>query len=169
MNNSTITNHITVSFDAFSVNEAFARTTVAIFMSELNPTLDQIDDVKTAVSEAVTNAIIHGYEVADDDKRTYCIDDKVSDNTVGCKNQIKNKYPQVVLNCSYEGRELTVEVIDKGVGISDIKQALEPLYTSKPQLERSGMGFSFMAAFMDELSVSSVPGHGTRVIMKKKL
>ena len=114
-----------------SCNEQFARVVAAVFV-----------DVKTAVSEAVTNCIIHGYE--------------------GGEGIIR-------VEASIDGNEATVRVIDKGVGIRDVKQAMEPLYTSKPSQERSGMGFSFMEAFMDELSVESQPGQGTVVTMKKTM
>ena len=149
--NAAKTNHISLSFDAISENEAFARMTAAMFMAQLNPTLDDVEDVKTAVSEAVTNAIIHGYEMGDDN---------ISSNQAD---------HQVHMNCSYIGRELYIEISDSGVGIQDVAKAMEPLYTSKPQLDRSGMGFSFMEAFMDALTVTSEPGHGTTVKMKKIL
>ena len=146
MENSTyINNHMELSFDAVSVNEAFSRTAVAMFMAQLDPTLEQIDDVKTAVSEAVTNAIIHGYNENEPEK-------------------------QVKLKCMYdENRILTIKIIDEGIGIKNIDKAMQPLYTSKPQMERSGMGFSFMQAFMDSLVVESECGKGTTVTMTKKL
>ncbi len=167
MNNSK-TNHISVSFDAISENEAFARMTVALFMAELNPTISQIDDVKTAVSEAVTNAIIHGYE-SEGRECCECSEAGGNEDNRNKKNKQKNEIPQVHMACSYTDNCLIVEVSDDGVGIKDIQKAMEPLYTSKPQLERSGMGFSFMEAFMDELSVTSHPGQGTCVRMKKML
>lgn len=146
MENSTyINNHMELSFDAVSVNEAFSRTAVAIFMAQLDPTLEQIDDVKTAVSEAVTNAIIHGYNEDEPEK-------------------------QVKMQCMYDkDRILTIKIMDEGIGINDIDKAMQPLYTSKPQMERSGMGFSFMQAFMDSLVVESECGKGTTVTMTKKL
>ena len=146
MENSTyINNHMELSFDAVSVNEAFSRTAVAMFMAQLDPTLEQIDDVKTAVSEAVTNAIIHGYNEDEPEK-------------------------QVKMKCMYdENRILTIKIIDEGIGIKNIDKAMQPLYTSKPQMERSGMGFSFMQAFMDSLVVESECGSGTTVTMTKKL
>ena len=138
-------NHMELSFDAVSVNEAFSRTAVAMFMAQLDPTLEQIDDVKTAVSEAVTNAIIHGYNEDEPEK-------------------------QVKMKCMYdENRILTIKIIDEGIGIKNIDKAMQPLYTSKPQMERSGMGFSFMQAFMDSLVVESECGRGTTVTMTKKL
>ena len=146
MENSTyINNHMELSFDAVSVNEAFSRTAVAMFMAQLDPTLEQIDDVKTAVSEAVTNAIIHGYNEDEPEE-------------------------QVKVKCMYdENRILTIKIIDEGIGIKNIDKAMQPLYTSKPQMERSGMGFSFMQAFMDSLVVESECGRGTTVTMTKKL
>lgn len=135
-----VLNHMQASFDAKSVNEGLARMLVAAFMADMNPTLEQLADVKTAVSEAVTNAIIHGYN---DEKR------------------------QVVLSCERQNEQLIVTVEDEGVGIADIEQAKQPFYTSKPEQERSGMGFSFMEAFMDRLEVESKPGKGTRVILWK--
>ena len=135
-----ISNKMCVFFDAKSVNEAFARMTVMAFMADMNPTLDELEDVKTAVSEAVTNAIIHGY----------------NDET-----------KQVELGCVREGNKLTVTVADKGVGIPDVEEARQPFYTTKPEEERSGMGFAFMEAFMDEIQVESKPGEGTRITMTK--
>ena len=136
------TNEMEILFDSRSENEGFARVAVAAFMTQLNPTVEEVSDVKTAVSEAVTNAIIHGYD---------------------------NQICKVSIRCSVRGKELMVEVRDTGKGIENIKQAMTPMYTSKPELERSGMGFSFMEAFMDNLHVISEPGEGTRVIMKKSI
>ena len=133
-------NEMKLEFDSRSANEAFARVTVASFMTQLNPTLEEVSDVKTAVSEAVTNAIIHGYE---------------------------NHVNKVQIYAGIEGRTLHLEISDRGVGIPDVKKAMEPLYTTRPELERSGMGFSFMEAFMDEVQVESEPGKGTIVRMKK--
>ena len=135
-----MTNEMRLEFDSRSANEAFARVTVASFMTQLNPTLEEVSDVKTAVSEAVTNAIIHGYE---------------------------NHVNKVQIYAGIEGRTLHLEISDRGVGIPDVKKAMEPLYTTRPELERSGMGFSFMEAFMDEVQVESEPGKGTIVRMKK--
>ena len=129
-------------FDSRSSNESFARVTVAAFMTSLNPTVEEVSDVKTAVSEAVTNAIIHGYE-----------------------NEVHNIY----IRCRTEGRTLYLEIEDEGKGIEDVKQAMEPLFTTRPELDRSGMGFSFMEAFMDSLEVLSAPGKGTTVKMKKTI
>jgi stage II sporulation protein AB (anti-sigma F factor) len=135
-----MTNEMKLEFDSRSANEAFARVTVASFMTQLNPTLEEVSDVKTAVSEAVTNAIIHGYE---------------------------NHVNKIQIFAGIEGKTLRLEITDRGVGIPDVKQAMEPLFTTKPELERSGMGFSFMEAFMDEVIVESEPGKGTVVKMKK--
>lgn len=132
-----------LEFDANSENEALARVVIAAFVTNADPTLDEIQDVKTAVSEAVTNAIIHGYQ--------------------------KQPEGKVCMKARFEDNRLEIDVIDKGVGIADVAQAMQPLYTSKPEEERSGMGFSFMEAFMDELSVESEPGAGTRVHMEKQI
>lgn len=133
-------NEMRVEFDSKSVNEGFARVAVAAFLTQLNPTLDEIADVKTAVSEAVTNAIIHGYE---------------------------NEKGKVMLSCTMEEGEAVITVEDNGKGILDVTKAMEPFYTTKPELERSGMGFAFMEAFMDEVLVESQSGAGTKVTMKK--
>ena len=134
------TNEMEIRFDSRSENEGFARVAVASFMTQLNPTVEEVSDVKTAVSEAVTNAIIHGYE------------NEVHNITIRCRTQEKTLY---------------LEVEDQGRGIEDVEQAMEPLFTTKPELDRSGMGFSFMEAFMDDLEVISAPGKGTCVKMKK--
>lgn len=135
-------NSVEIKFQALSINESFARIAVSGFMAPLNPTMEEISDVKTAVSEAVTNAIIHAYG---------------------------NEGGIVTLRLRTQENELSVEVIDEGVGMSDVQKAMEPLYTTKPELERSGMGFSFMEAFMDELEVVSEPYVGTSVLMKKRI
>ena len=134
-------NRMRLEFDAVSVNESFARVAVSAFFAQLNPTVDEIEDVKTAVSEAVTNSIIHGYG---------------------------EKEGTVVVTCTYHDKDSEVVVIDEGVGIADIEKSMEPFFTTKPELERSGMGFSFMEAFMDEVSVESEPLKGTKVTMKKR-
>lgn len=135
-------NEMQIEFDAKSVNEGFARVAVAAFLTQLDPTLDEVADVKTAVSEAVTNAIIHGYE---------------------------EQGGKVLLSCILEGDMVCIRVEDTGVGMADVKKAMEPFYTTKPQLERSGMGFAFMEAFMDDIQVESEPQKGTRVTMTKKI
>ena len=133
---------ILLEMDSISRNEEFARVVMAVFMSRMNPTLEELDDVKTAVSEAVTNAIIHGY---------------------------RQEKGLVYIEGIIAGNELTVVVKDRGVGMENIKQAMEPMYTSDKSGERSGMGFSFMEAFMDHLEVDSQPGEGTMVRMKKRI
>lgn len=133
---------IRLEMDSLSKNEEFARVVIAVFMSRMNPTLEEMDDVKTAISEAVTNAIIHGYG-----------------NQVGT----------VYIEAEICGEELTVSISDQGVGIQNLKKAMEPMYTSDESGERSGMGFSFMEAFMDSLEVESQPGKGTTVRMKKRI
>lgn len=136
------TNEMTVEFQSIPQNESFARMVVAAFITGTNPTLEEVSDIKTAISEAVTNAIIHGYE-----------------KTEGL----------VRIRAKVEGRTVYLEVSDKGCGIKDVAQAMEPLYTSKPEEERSGMGFSFMEAFMDRLEVESTYGVGTIVKMWKEI
>lgn len=133
-------NEMWLTFQARSCNEALARMTVAGFLTPLNPTLTELADTKTAVSEAVTNAIIHGYGEQDG---------------------------LVELWCARKGREVWFSVKDYGSGMEDIAAAMEPMFTTKPEEERSGMGFSFMEAFTDELVVESAPGEGTLVRMKK--
>ncbi len=133
-------NTMRLCFDAISQNEAFARVAVGAFFSQLNPTLEELADVKTAVSEAVTNAIIHGYA------------------------QIEGN---VEIRCALNGKSMTVSVIDCGCGIADIEKAMQPFYTTGSPEERSGMGFMVMQAFMDDLVVESAAGSGTKVTMKK--
>lgn len=135
-------NEMKLEFEALSVNEGFARVAVAAFCAQMNPTLDELDDIKTAVSEAVTNAIIHGYE---------------------------EKEGTVVMQCCLSGSTVHITVKDSGKGIADIERAKEPFFTTRPELERSGMGFSFMEAFMDEVEVRSKVGEGTVIKMKKNL
>ena len=133
-------NYVTVEFLSRSSNEGFARVAAAGFAAQLDPTLDEIGDIKTAVSEAVTNAIIHAYPEGDG-----------------------------IIHMRLTRWENTMEVVieDEGIGIPDVERAMEPLYTTRPEMERSGMGFSFMEAFMDELSVNSIFGRGTSVVMTK--
>lgn len=135
-------NEARVFFLAKSENESFARLFAAGFLAQLNPTISELTDVKTAVSEAVTNAIIHGYE---------------------------KQSGLVELFCAYQERKIYIEVADKGRGISDILQAREPLYTSKPEMERSGMGFTIMETFMENVRIESTVGEGTRIFMEKTL
>ena len=137
-----VDNKISIELMSKSENEGFARVAVAAFVSQLDPTVEELTDVKTAVSEAVTNSIIHGYE---------------------------NKKEGIIrIEASITGNEISISVEDYGKGIKDIKQAMEPLYTSKPELERSGMGFTVMETFMDNLEVISEYGKGTKVVMNKK-
>ncbi len=135
-------NVMKLEFLSKSVNESFARVTVSAFVAQLDPTIDQIADIKTAVSEAVTNAIIHGYE---------------------------NKDGVITIKCKIIDKTIEIKVIDNGKGIEDIEKARQALYTSKPDLERSGIGFTIMESFMDELKVESTPMLGTTVTMRKNL
>ena len=136
-------NKMELIFESRSVNEGLARIAVAAFLTQLNPTLEELADVKTAVSEAVTNAIIHGYD---------------------------EEVREIRIRCYYEEQVIYIEVEDEGKGIEDVKKAMEPLFTTRPELERSGMGFSFMEAFMDEIYVESLPSRkGTLVRMQKKI
>ena len=135
-------NEMKLEIKSKSCNEAFARVTVAAFASQLDPTFEELADIKTAVSEAVTNSIIHGYE---------------------------NKDGIIHINCKMYEKVIEIEIIDYGKGIENVEMAKQPLYTSKPELERSGMGFTIMESFMDEMKVESIVGMGTKVFMKKKI
>lgn len=135
-------NEMHMNFLADSVNESLARIAVAAFTMELNPTMEEIEDIRTSVSEAVTNAIIHGYE---------------------------EEEGMVELHCVLLDRLIHIEVKDHGKGISDIEQAKKPFYTTKPECERSGMGFAFMEAFMDTVKIESEVNFGTRIILEKKI
>ena len=137
-----VDNRMTVRFSALSQNEAFARVAAGCFASQLNPTLSELADIKTAVSEAVTNAIIHGYA---------------------------QKGGEVALTVILQNGEAIIEVRDEGAGIEDVDKAREPFFTSMPSEERSGMGFTVMETFMDELSVTSELGVGTTVRMVKRI
>ena len=134
------TNEMILEIDSQSKNESFARMVIAGFVAQLDPTIEEIADIKTAVSEAVTNAIIHGYN---------------------------NGNGKIKIICRINNREVFIEIEDAGTGIEDIEKAMEPLYTTRPELERSGMGFAFMEAFMDDLEVISKLGEGTTVKMNK--
>ena len=136
------TNEMKIVFDSRPENEGLARVAVAAFCTQLNPTLEEVSDLKTAVSEAVTNCIIHAYE---------------------------GKVQKIEVRCRMQGRVIWVDVIDKGIGIENISKAMEPMFTTKPEKDRSGMGFTFMEAFMDEIRVESQPGKGTTVHMKKTI
>ncbi|MBO5459238.1 MAG: anti-sigma F factor [Lachnospira sp.] len=135
-------NSMEIIFDAKSENESFARVVAAAFCTRLDPTVEEIADIKTAVSEAVTNSIVHGYD---------------------------GREGQILMRCSIVDRDVIIEIEDEGVGIENVERAMEPLYTTKPEQERSGMGFSFMEAFMDELKVTSGKNSGTTVTMKKRI
>lgn len=135
-------NSMRLEFESRSVNEGFARVSVASFLSQMNPTLEEVADVKTALSEAVTNCIVHAYE---------------------------GRVEKIIVECLISGKELIVLVSDHGIGIENVEKAMEPLFTTKPDSERCGMGFAFMEAFMDEVKVESKPGEGTKVWMKKKI
>jgi stage II sporulation protein AB (anti-sigma F factor) len=137
------TNRMQLRFASLSENESFARVTVAAFVSQLDPTMEELTDVKTVVSEAVTNAIIHGYDNSPDE--------------------------EIEITAMIEGDRFTLTVEDKGKGIEDLELARQPLYTSKPELERSGMGFTIIENFMDEVDIVSQPGHGTKVVMVKQI
>ena len=158
MSNKTDTNKAKISFDACSINEGFARMVVMGFMMDLNPTMDELTDVKTAVSEAVTNAIIHGYEMEERETKMSPEGELLADTEA---------IPQVEMQCLRKGNKLTVIIEDHGVGIGDVEEARQPFFTTKPDMERSGMGFSFMEAFMDEVEVVSKLGKGTRITMSK--
>ena len=135
-------NKMTLKFISISENEAFARNVVASFIMQLNPTLSELSDVKTAVSEAVTNAIVHGYP-----------------DTLG----------EVELEAQIDGDTLHIKISDSGVGIEDVSKALEPFFSTKIESERSGMGFTIMQSFMDEIDVNSKLNVGTVIKMSKKI
>lgn len=136
-------NELRCTFPSLSANEALARSMAAAFCAQMNPTCDELSDIKCAVSEAVTNAIVHGYR------------DVIGEVTMILK--------------ILDGRVLSAEIRDKGCGIPDVEEAMRPLYTTDPENERSGMGFTIIENFMDTMRVVSSPGKGTRVIMTKKL
>jgi stage II sporulation protein AB (anti-sigma F factor) len=140
---SSLNNHMELRFASRSENEGFARVAVAAFISQLDPTMNELTDIKTVVSEAVTNAVIHGY-----DSRTDGV---------------------VTITAEIEGEVVTITVADNGAGIDDLELAKQPLYTSKPELERSGMGFTIMENFMDRVEVVTEPGKGTTVKMSKRI
>ena len=135
-------NEMKLEFISKSSNEAFARVAVAAFAAQLDPTIEELADIKTAVSEAVTNSIIHGYE---------------------------DKQGLIKIMCRLVDNKITIEISDKGKGIEDIEAAKEPLYTTKPNLERSGMGFTIMENFMDSMEIESILGLGTKVTMTKTI
>ena len=136
-------NEMRLSLPSFSVNESAGRAIVSAFIAQLNPTFDELSDIKCAVSEAVTNSIVHGYR-----------------DTVG---------PVALSVKLFDDRSVRIEVKDRGCGIDDVEVAMQPLFTTDPDGERSGMGFTLIENFMDSLAVTSKPGRGTRVVMRKKL
>ncbi len=140
--NNKILNKMNITFTAISENEAFARSVVACFSLYLNPSLAEINDIKTAVSEAVTNCIVHAYD--------------------------KNN-GEITIDCFIENNKIHIAVIDKGKGIADINKAIEPFYSSKEEDERAGMGFTIMQSFMDELKIESKENKGTKVYMVKSI
>ncbi len=135
-------NKMKLTFSSLSENEAFSRSVIASFILPLNPTISQMNDIKTAVSEAVTNAVVHGYP-----------------DSVG----------EIVMSCDILDDEIHIKIQDFGVGISNLEQALEPFYTTKGDAERSGMGFTIMKSFMDSVEVESTLNFGTTIKMTKKL
>ncbi len=137
-----MSNKIKLTFSAISENESFARSVIACFALKLNPSIAEISDIKTAVSEAVTNSIVHGYP---DEKG------------------------EITLVAEIEDKTLHIKILDDGVGIENVEEALEPFYTTKPEDERSGMGFTIMQSFMDRVSVKSEKGKGTQIYMSKTL
>jgi len=136
-------NEMQIQFCSLSVNEAFARVSISAFISQLDPTVEELYDIKMAVSEAVTNAIIHGYE--------------------GKENG------QVVIKCSYEARKIEIVIMDEGKGIGSVEEAMQPLFTTSLEEERAGLGFTVMQEMMDEVEVFSHLGKGTTVKMIKSL
>ncbi|WP_153122736.1 anti-sigma F factor [Peribacillus tepidiphilus] len=136
-------NTMSLQFSALSQNESFARVTVAAFIAQLDPTMDELTEIKTVVSEAVTNSIIHGYE--------------------------NDPNGIVYITVSIEGHTVEMTIRDEGIGIEDVEEARQPLFTTKPELERSGMGFTIMENFMDEIKIVSHKGEGTIITLKKQL
>lgn len=140
-------NKVTILIKSKSINENFARASVSAFISQIDPTISELTDIKTAVSEAVTNSVIHGYETDEN-----CEEENI-----------------ITIRCGYRGKFVHIEIEDEGLGIDDVQKAREPLHTSKPDMERSGMGFTVMETFMDSVEVISKPKKGTKVIMTKLL
>lgn len=136
-------NEMSLEFSSVSENESFARVTVAAFVAQLDPTMDELTEIKTVVSEAVTNAIIHGYN--------------------------GEAHHKIFISCGIYDEEIELTIKDNGIGITDISEARQPLYTSKPEMERSGMGFTIIENFMDSVEVISTPDQGTTVYMTKQL
>lgn len=130
-----------LEFSSISANESFARVTVAAFVAQIDPTMDELTEIKTVVSEAVTNSIIHGYDNQTDQK--------------------------IYIACSIDEEQVELTIRDEGVGIENVDEAIQPLYTSKPELERSGMGFTIMENFMDKVEITSGPNEGTTIKLIK--
>ena len=137
-----INNQMNLKFLSLSINESFARNVVGCFALQLNPSVAEVSDIKTAVSEAVTNCIVHGYD---------------------------GKIGEVGIDAEIQGQTLHIKIFDNGVGIENVSEALEPFYTTKPDEERSGMGFTIMKSFMDDVKVESSKGIGTTIYMTKKI
>ena len=137
-----VENEMKLEFVSKGSNEAFARITVAAFASQLDPTIEELADIKTAISEAVTNCIIHAYE---------------------------NRYGIIKVNAKLKNNQIIIQIVDNGKGIENVDIAKEPLYTTKPNLERSGMGFTIMESFMDSMEVESIVGLGTKVTLVKTI
>ncbi|MGN0818916.1 MAG: anti-sigma F factor [Christensenellaceae bacterium] len=135
-------NKMSLRFDARSQNEYLARTAISSFVLELNPSVEQLNDVKTAVSEAVTNSVVHAYDSSYKDK-------------------------EILLEASLEDKVLRINVIDFGRGIDNLDEAVKPYFTTKKEVERSGMGFTIMKMFMDEFSIQTAKGKGTKVTLVK--
>ena len=135
-------NFLKLSFPSKSVNEAFARSAVASFCAQLDPNVEQINDIKTSVSEAVTNCIVHGY---------------------------RDTFGIIYITATIKEDIITIKIADKGVGIEDVNKAMQPMFTTDPNGERAGIGFAVMQSFMDSVKVKSVLGKGTRVVMTKKI
>ncbi|MCL1844812.1 MAG: anti-sigma F factor [Defluviitaleaceae bacterium] len=161
---------IKLEISAFTENISISRVVAAAFVAPLDPTVEEVTEIKTAVSEAVTNAIIHGYarqgyaeHRGHASEATHALESENSENNEAGDND----FVQIIF--SAENRVVTIEVRDSGVGIENIESAREPLFTTKPELERSGMGFSVMESFMDSVEISSLPGEGTSVVLTKKI
>ena len=135
-------NFMKLSFPSKSANEGFARSAVAAFCTQLDPTVEQINDIKTSVSEAVTNCIVHGY---------------------------RDTFGVIYITATIKEGTVTIKIVDKGVGIEDVSKAMQPLFTTDPNGERAGIGFAVMQSFMDSVKVKSAPCKGTRVVMTKKI
>ena len=135
-------NFIKLSFPSKSVNEAFARSAISAFCAQLDPSVEQINDIKTSVSEAVTNCIVHGY---------------------------RDTFGVIYITATIKEDTVTVKIVDKGIGIEDVNKAMQPLFTTDPEGERAGIGFAVMQSFMDSVKVKSALGKGTKVVMTKKI